>query len=239
MRMRFVEGQAARFVVLGCVLAAFAAPGFSQWNMELAVFGWKSDLDARARVTEAGHGTDIDFKRDLGFRDKNTPEYRLTFFRTIDFNGELYPVGTRVISSLDMTYGRLGWIWQFAQAGEGAFKLGTVLDIKHFAFDAALRAPNLVPPVDEKEDYSATLPTIGLAVDVLDDGPVSFYLEAAGVAAGDRGKVWDGEAGLKVTPIPALRIVATYRILHLEVRDDPDHANIEFRGPHIGLAFRF
>jgi hypothetical protein len=114
-----------------------------------------------------------------------------------------------------------------------------VLDIKHFAFDAALRAPNLVPPVDEKEDYSATLPTIGLAVDVLDDGPVSFYLEAAGVAAGDRGKVWDGEAGLKVTPIPALRIVATYRILHLEVRDDPDHANIEFRGPHIGLAFRF
>ncbi len=86
---------------------------------------WITDLTAEAKVTESGIGTDIDFKDDLGLKDENFPDVRFTWYtgpksklrlaytqvaydgdknieETIEFGGETYTAGTRVITDLDV-----------------------------------------------------------------------------------------------------------------------------------------
>jgi hypothetical protein len=41
---------------------------------------WMTNLSAETRVTEAGKGTDIDLKSDLGIADKNFPSGRFNIF---------------------------------------------------------------------------------------------------------------------------------------------------------------
>ena len=66
--------------------------------------------------------------------------------RNIEFNGQTYPINSRVVSELNMESFRLGWIWEFIHNRNRTFQFGTVLELKAYSMDAKLAAPDLEPP---------------------------------------------------------------------------------------------
>jgi hypothetical protein len=223
---------------------------------------WITDLTAEAKVIESGIGTRIDFKDDLGLRNENFPDVRFTWYtgpksklrlaytqvaysgkknieRTIEFDGETYTVGTRVITDLDVYYLRLGWAWQFINIANGKVKFGTLLEAKGFLVDISLDAPNLIPPVKESEEFVGGLPTVGFALDINPHKIVNIFAEVSGMYAGEYGYFLDGEAGVKIIPIKNLSVLGGYRIFYLKAEDDPDFAKLQISGPFVGATLRF
>ncbi|MBE0427213.1 MAG: hypothetical protein IBX72_11300 [Nitrospirae bacterium] len=60
---------------VACITFAHAEP-----KVEFEGIYWITDLKAEAKVTENNIGTDVDFKADLGLKDKNFPEGRFTWY---------------------------------------------------------------------------------------------------------------------------------------------------------------
>jgi hypothetical protein len=248
--------------VAGALVLAAARPAAGQTGFEIEGSYWMSDLTADARVSDGTLGTDVDFKKDLGLKDKNFPDGRLiwhigphnsvrlaylqvsydgdsTVNRTISFHGQTYTVGTEVLTRLDKKYYRLGWTWQFVDLPGGVLKFGTLLEIKGFSIDAKLRAPYADPPVDEKKTFDLVLPTAGLVLDIHPIPTLSLFAEASGMSAGSRGSMFDAEGGIKIFPLPHLALFATYRVLDLKYKDKPDFANLKLSGPFAGVSVRF
>lgn len=253
-----------RFLFSVCFLVITIGVAFAQdTKVEFEGRYWITDLTAKAKLTEADiTGTDIDFKADLGIEDKNFPDARFTWYtgpqsklrltytqidysgdknveRTIEFGGETYTVGTRVITDLDVNYLRLGWVWQFINVAEGKVKFGTLLEVKGFWLDTSLEAPGLIPPVKESGKFAAGLPTIGVALDINPQKMVNIFAEISGLPAGKYGYFFDGEAGMKIIPIKNLSIIGGYRIFDIKAKDEPDHARLRISGPFIGATLRF
>jgi len=223
---------------------------------------WFTDLTAKAKVTESGIGTEVDFKADLGIKDEDFPEGRFTWYtgpnsklrlaytqvaysgdknieRTIEFGGKTYTAGTRVITDLDAKYLRLGWAWQFINIAEGMVKLGTLLEAKGLLMETSLEAPNLTPPIKESARFRGVLPTIGAALDINPHKVVNVFAEISGLYAGKYGYFLDGEAGVKIILIKNLSVVGGYRILDFKGEDDPDFGKLEILGPFVGATLRF
>jgi len=223
---------------------------------------WITNLSGSAKVVDHGIGTDIDFKSDLGLTNKNFPEGRFTWYtgpnsrlrlaytqidysgdkdiaRILEFNGKTYTLGTRVITDLKVNYLKLGWIWQFIHTADGVFKLGTVLEAKGFWTDTSLKAPNMIPPIDESKKLVAGLPTVGLAIDINPHEIVNIFGEVSGLPAGKYGYFFDGEAGVKIIPIKNFSIVGGYRLFDIKADDDPNYAKLRISGPFVGATVRF
>ena len=253
----------ARALLVVTVLSASVA--LAQGGVELESYLWRPELTSTVRSVAGGAPIDpalatLDLKADLGMQDQDAVDYRLTFRtgphsrvrlaylglqydgdahveRTIEFNGQTYLVGTRVISALSLDYARLGWIWQFL--GNDSARLGTIVEAKAVKIDAALRAPGLQPPVEESDSRSAVLPTVGLALDLTPHRVINLFAEVSGIAAGSRGRFLDGEVGLRLTPLRFLTIVGGYRVIDLRLEDEPDLAELKDKGPFFGFNLRF
>jgi len=223
---------------------------------------WITDVTAEAKVTESGIGTEVDFKDDLGLKDENFPDGRFTWYtgpnsklrfaytqvaysgdknteRTIEFGGETYPVGTRVITDLDVIYLRLGWMWQFINIAEGKMKLGTLFEAKGLLLETSLEAPNLIPPIKESARFRGVFPTLGAALDINPHKAINVFAEVSGLYAGKYGYFIDGEAGVKIVPIKNLSVLGGYRILDFKAEDEPDFGKAKISGPFVGATLRF
>ncbi len=252
-----------KFLLTLVILVFTPCFAFAQKDVTLEFEGryWITDLKGKIKVTEAHIGTDIDFKRDLGIKDENFPEARLTWYtgskskirlaytqvgyegdgnieRTIQFGGKTYTVGTLVVTDVDVKYLRLGWAWQFINIGK-IIKLGTLLEGKGFWIKASLDAPNLSPPVKESKKFAFGLPTIGVALDINPYKMVNIFGEVSGIPAGSYGYVYDAEAGIKLIPIKFLSITGGYRIFDFKAKDDPDYGKLRVHGPFVGATLRF
>lgn len=253
-----------KFLFAMCLLLIASGTALAQNDVKVEFEGryWITDLTAKAKVTENNIGTDVDFKADLGLKDKNFPEGRFTWYtgpksklrlaytqisysgdknveRIIEFGGETYTVGTRVITDLDVKYLRLGWVWQFINVAEGKVKFGTLLEAKGFWVDTTLEAPNIVPPVKESEKFAIGLPTIGVALDINPHKIVNIFAEISGLPGGKYGYFFDSEAGIKIIPIKNLSVMGGYRIFDIKAKDEPDYAKLKISGPFIGATLRF
>jgi hypothetical protein len=255
-----------KFLFAMCLLLIASGTALAQNDAKVEFEGryWITDLTARAKVTENDVGTDIDFKTDLGLKDKNFPDGRFTWYtgpksklrlaytrisysgdknveRTIEFGGEIYNVGTRVITDFDVKYIRLGWVWQFINVADGKVKFGTLLEAKGFWVDTSLEAPDIALPVKESEKFAIGLPTIGVALDINPHKMVNIFAEISGLPAGKYGYFLDGEAGIKIKiiPIKNLSILGGYRIFDIKAENDSDFAKLRISGPFIGATLRF
>ena len=254
-----------RRIVIAGVLALLPLSAAGQPKFELETRLWQPDLTSSVRSVEGAEAIDpdlaiVDLKDDLGMADDDFLDYRLTFHtgprsrvrfaytsidysgdatvtRTIEFQGTTYEFGTRVVSDLTMDYYRFGWVWQFL--GGPTARLGMVLEAKAVEIDAGLLAPELAPPVDERDSISAVFPTVGLALDLNPGRMVNVFAEVSGIDVGDTGNFLDGEVGLRVTPVPFLTLVGGWRMIDMEVRDNQDFAKLEDSGPFFGASLRF
>lgn len=252
--MRIAALSSAVLIVAG---SALAQPAF-----ELQAIRWSPSLDGTIRSVTLEQQVDpdlavIDFKSDLGMADENHDEYRLvawtgprsrlrfgrmtmdyngdrTVTRTIVFHGETYTVGTRVVSSLSMKYQRLGWIWQPIGTDRAAF--GFIVEAKKIDLDAGLDAPETAPPVHERRSLSATFPSVGLSLDLRPTRAFGLYAEVTGIAAGSKGHLVDGEAGVRLRLLGSLTVLAGWRSFDLKVEDEPDFGKFKNSGGFVGLA---
>jgi len=245
-----------------CAVLVSPAVADAQHRFALEGWYWQGDLSASARVSDGTLGTVLDFKDDLAVADEDIPEGRLVVTlgphsrlrfghlsvgysgdaivaRTLEFAGETYTVGTRVLTNLDKRYTRLGWIWQFARSADGVLRFGTVLEAKALSIDADLAAPDLAEPINESESFDGVLPTVGIALDIVPHRAVEVFVEGSGLDAGSRGSMVDAEAGIRIFPIPGLGLLASYRVLDLRLEDDPDYAKLRIKGPFLGVSLRF
>ncbi len=140
-------------------------------------------------------------------------------------------------AALNLQYLRFGWAYQFINLEGGKFKFGTLVEIKGVQGDVSLAAPDL--GIDNAWNYTAWLPTVGLALDI---NPVPFlniFAEFSGLPAGQYGTIWEAEAGVKFIPIKNFTISGGYRLVDIDARNDPDYARVKLGGPYVGLSLRF
>jgi hypothetical protein len=249
-------------LVWGWVLCLLAvSPVFAQDAVvEFEGRYWITNLSAEAKVTQEGKGTDINLKSDLDIADKNflsgrfaffiSPNHRLTLNytpisystdsnikRTVDFAGETYPVNTRVVAALNFQYLRFGWAYQFVNLAGGKFKFGTLLEVKWAQGDLSLAAPGL--GIDNRWNFSAWLPTVGLAMDINPIPLLNIFAEISGLPAGQYGTIWEAEAGMKFILFRYFSISGGYRVVAIDPRNGSDYATIKLGGPYIGVSLRF
>jgi len=245
------------------VIAAFVilASGLS-WAGEHPIIEfegryWMPDFDSDIRVEESDIGTQFDVKDDLGIDDENFPDARVIWntgpnsklrigytqisyegsqnvSRTVEFKGKSYTGGTLVNSEMDVSYMRVGWVWQFINMFDDRFKLGPVIEVKGVMADVSLEAPNLTPVVSEEESFIGGLPTAGLAFDFAPIEQLNLFCEAGALYAGEYGHFVDAEAGLEIRPIKNISLVGGYRIMDLKVEYEPDYVKIRLTGPFAG-----
>lgn len=220
---------------------------------------WAADLDAKIRITESGVGEEFDLKSDLGINDENMPEGRIywhtgrnsklrfaytqlevdgdqTVTRTIQFSGQTFTAGTRVVSDFEIKYLRLGWIWQFLNLFDKV-KLGPVLELKAVNADVSLDAPSL--GIREAENFWAGLPTAGLAFNITPIKKLDLFAEFSGLPAGGIGYFLDAEAGIKITPFKYCSIIGGYRAIRLKAEDGSDFTKLDINGPFVGVSIKF
>lgn len=249
-------------LVWGLVLCLLGASTVFGQNAVVEFEGryWMSNLSAEAKVIEQDRGTDINLKSDLGLGDKNflsgrfnffiNPNHRLTLNytpirydadsnirRTVEFAGGTYSANTRVVAALNLQYLRFGWAYQFVNVEGGKFKFGTLFELKGVQGDVSLAAPDL--GIDNSWDFSAWLPTLGLAMDINPIPFLNIFAEISGLPAGKYGTIWEGEAGIKFIPFKNFSISGGYRLVDIDARDDPDYARVKLGGPYVGLSLRF
>jgi hypothetical protein len=243
------------------LLVALPAVAAAQ-RIELDAQYWGPAIGAEAKI-EGGPlpGTAFDFKKDLDIDDEPLVDLRLHLFtgpnsrlrlaytranyegdtilaRTIEFNGTVYPVATRVLSELDLHYARLGWIWQLPVI-PGTLRVGPVLEAKAFVASATLEARQTAPALRETERLAIVIPTAGLALDASPHPRVELFAEVSGLTLGDPGHVVDAEAGVRVRLVSFLTITGGYRFFEARGEEDRSFARLRLSGPFVGAAFRF
>jgi hypothetical protein len=249
--------------IIGILVVVLAGFAFAQYEFEARY--WLPELTANARVSEGGiTGTDFDLVSDLGFDDENVPEGRLIWdmdprnkiriaysqfdysgdqniTRDIVFDGQVYNIGTRVVSDLKIQYLRAGWIWYFIDNSQGKFKLGSILEAKGIWLKAKLDAPDVLPPISQEEKVVVGLPTIGAVMEINPTSMINIFAEASGLPAGDFGYCLDAEAGLKIIPMKNFTIFGGYRYLDVkgEEKDGDDFVKAKLEGPFAGASIRF
>ncbi len=255
--------QRVRNLLLASLVLLTALPGVAAAQfIELEGRVWVPEISARAKI-EGGSsaGTTIDFDRDLGIDTEPLPELRLSIFtgpnsrlrlaytharwegnsaigQAVQFNGTTYPAGARIVSDLDLHYARLGWIWQ-PWLIPGVLRLGPILEAKAFVAEMTLKAPALVPRLQETEKVSVVIPTVGLAVDFRLFPVVDLFAEASGLTVGHPGHVVDAEAGARLSLFRFLAITGGYRFFEVRGEDNRSFARLRLSGPFLGASIRF
>jgi len=251
-------------LLVSAILVFTPSFAFAQKGPTLELEGryWIPDLSGKVKASETFIDTEVDLKRDIGIKDENFPEARLTWYtgpkskirlaytqagfegdenlgRTIEFDGQTYTVGTRVETDVKVRYLRLGWAWQFIGIGKGVVKLGTLLEGKGFWGKVTLEAPDLSPSVRESEKFLFGLPTLGVVLDINPHKMVNIFAEASGMTAGSYGYIYDAEVGVKLIPVKFLSIIGGYRIFDIKAKHSDDYAKLRLHGPFVGATLRF
>ena len=117
--------------------------------------------------------------------------------------------------------------------------LGATLDVLVANANTQVKAPDLVPIIDQKEDRTLPIPMIGLAGRVCPIRWVNLTARASGLPAGSYGYIFDGEASLNINPIEYLGISGGYRYLVINVKYNENYWDYRLDGPFVGLTLRF
>ncbi len=248
------------YIILIALLAAPAAGNAVGFEIEGRY--WLPDLSGQVEVGTRGVSTAIDLLSDLGMDDDEFIEGRLTLWltrqfkvraafmplsfagntvidRTVSFSGRTFPLRTRIVSDLDLDYGRVGLAWQFIGFGRRNFRLGPIVEVKLLRGEAALTAPELPLPISVSEEFDAAFGSAGLALDVRPLPGFHLFAEATWSVAADEGDLRDAETGVRYRLLPTLWVSGGYRIIELEAEDKDDRLDFDLEGVFFGLVLSF
>ena len=149
------------------------------YHVELSAGFWNPSADMQITDTAQGlAGSNIDLKKDLGLVDKKFPEFQLvikpalkhkirvqfipisyaqtaTTSRDLAFNGQTYPAGSTISSTLDWKAWRFGYEYDVRSSYRGF--LGVIVDVKYTDVGATLTSGGRVGVASAK----APIPALG------------------------------------------------------------------------------
>ena len=254
-----------RMRALSCLLlaAAVTVPAAADDSkIDFEARYWTPDLTGELQFRRAGIGAAIDLQNDLALGPDEPPEARLTFnptrklrlraaylpiayagdgtlARTIDFSGQTFALSTRVVSDLELEYGRVGLAWQFVHLADGKFRLGPLVEAKLFRGTASIAAPDLPIQVSETEEFEAAFPSAGLLLEIEPNSKLCIFAEGSALVGTDRAEVLDAEAGIRYLPTSNVSVFGGYRILSIDAEENNDLLNLEIEGVFAGVSLRF
>src|SRR3972149_3029492 len=210
-------------ILLLMVVSALSLFAYSNAEAIVHVEGryWFTSLDSKVKVTDASLvGTEIDLVDTLGMDDKknfwearvdlNLGSHHLryaymplswdgskTITQSINFQGKTYSASTKVDSSLDILYQRLGYRYDIIDTLGN--KIGIIFDVKVLDIDARLNAPG----IDKSYSVTAPIPTVGLGAQIGLPFLFTVGAEVTGIAYNGNHLI-DGEALTNRHPIPVV-----------------------------------
>lgn len=234
-------------------------------GMTLEAGYFKPELKFKAHYAngrQTNQSFDVDFKKDLGFPDKNAAEYRLwvsdrvrlsyarwdfgahrTLTETISYGGSTYNIGGTVDSALDIHYYRLTYMKPAARTA--AINIDWLLDIKGFRFKTAITGLDSVSGLTKTadKDFQGAVPTVGARITTRQDKTgLSGYGEFSGIQWKKYGYLYDWEAGVKYRFDKHAALTVAYRSFDINVNDgkaDADRARLKQSGPYFQLDGKF
>jgi hypothetical protein len=246
---------------LTCGLAATPALAAERHWADVEVRHWDAEVSGEALVRDQGIGTLIDLERDLGLAGDEVLEGRLLFFPThsfflrlayvpldlagdrpitqpIEFGGEAFDANVRVVSGLDLEYGRFHVGWMFRTAS-GRFRVGPMIGAAGLRGDAKLRAPDLPFPIEATEEFEGAFGSLGVLIEGEPISRLELFAEVSQLVGVDEGDVSDFEAGARIRLVGELRLVVAVRTLAIDFEEDDDRLEADIEGLSVGLSMRF
>ncbi|MGW8285919.1 MAG: hypothetical protein ACWGPR_09390 [Candidatus Deferrimicrobiaceae bacterium] len=250
------------FLLPALLLNSLASPALALPGFDAGVRGyyWFPDLSATAQTnTDGVPETEFNLKDDLGMEDKNFPSgevflrfgrlhFRVgytkisydgsaTLTQDIEYNGQIFPVGDNVISSLDVKMLDAEVQVDILQPDFVAanFYLGLIGKVKYVDLDLELSSTALT----EKEDFQIPVPMVGLAMGAgFLKNFLRFDARVSGMAYSGN-HLYEADAFASLVPFPFFRIQGGYRYLDLKADENDLLADVDLKGPYIGAQFSF
>jgi hypothetical protein len=247
------------FFICFIAVMSFVLP-VSAFELGVRGYYWFPELSGDIRVDDAGIvGTELDFKDDLGIDDESYPvievfagigkhHFSLAFFNAdydgdtvlteeIYFNGELFKVHERVVSSLEYDHYDVMYRYDLIDL-ENLLAGGSLgLVARLMVFDGSVSIASAT--VTAKEDFTAPIPMIGVNFHV---GILKDILEARVLVTGigySGNTAFDGQAEISLTPFPFLDIHGGYRFFIIDVDEDDAALDYDNSGPYVALTVSF
>jgi hypothetical protein len=249
---------AASAVIAGCLL--IPTPACSEIVLEARQ--WAPDVSGQFRIDSPNVVDTIDLLDDLGLEDDEATGGRLLIrpsrrtlirfgytplqlsgdqvvARTINFLGRDFNVSSRVVSDLDIEYGRIGFAWQFISSRDRRFRIGPIVEAKGFTGTATLAAPDLPVPVRESADFEVAFASAGLVLDIEANERFHVFAEGSVLVDDSEGEINEFEVGARYFFSKALGLVAGVRTLEIDAEYEGDLLQMDLDGAFAGLSLRF
>ena len=221
---------------------------------------WFPELSGSAKAVSANIGSGIDYKDDLGIKDENFPEGRISWYpgpnsrlrvsyfqvgyhgenrleRTITFRGREFTIGTTVRSTGDIKDVKLGWTWQFINLANRKIKLGTLLEGGVAWVDYSVKDTSTL--IKAEKSYTVPLLAIGFSLNVAPWKWMDGSLDLSGLPLGEYGHTFNVEGGLKIIPVKNVSVLGGYRYSDVNYENHPDFVKVRLSGPFVGATLRF
>jgi hypothetical protein len=238
--------------LLLAVLGLASVPVFAQqrpeeqYKLRVEYLEWRPDLSAE--IQAGSFGTRLDLKEDLGIDDDRTfelhgvvqfaPGFKIRggmtpldyasdrqIQRSFVFNGQIYPVDTRVVSKLEGKLYNAEIEFDFVKSQGGHF--GVLLGGEMFDGDASISAPEI--GLDESEDLSTPVPYLGVTGRVY-AGKLSFEGELKGLTIGSRGHFYELRGMARFHVSERIAVGGGYRYFKTQGEDEPDFVRFKQGG---------
>ncbi len=220
---------------------------------------WEPNLDAKVKISRLGIGEAVDFQHDLGLNDEGvlggavdmkfgrSNHLQFSYWsvgydsknhvlkRNIEYNGRTYTANSQVSSSFDLDAFELEYAYDVLNFE--SFRFGFLANVNLYAVDTELNSPLFTTP--NGDNLHVVLPLVGTRFGFgLLENRVQFTGQIAGLWWQGSG-FWDGAVGLTLFPKGRFSVNAGYRVIHLDISDNNDSADLKLEGPTFSATLRF
>ncbi len=224
------------FVLLAPAAGAQSiVPDAEQYTVRFELRRFMPGLDANLQTLspESGEGTLIDIPKDLGVEDRSTLDIRASLqlglghkirlgFARLDYDGDkeiesqitfegtVYKVNTRVVTSVKGNLLNADFEWDFFHGNRGYF--GALIGIRAFDGDTVLVAPD--EGIRKLVSLHVPVPVLGVVARIY-AGHLSISGELSGLTIGKTGNLYDLELGVHVDAVKHVGAGLGYRLLSM------------------------
>lgn len=235
-------------------------PSENIMGIELEGRYWMPSLSSTINMGNGIVGTDINVISDLGIDEsqqffqgkvnlKLLKRHNLRFSyvpvsmdasnvigRTFTFRGKEYAVNTRVNSSLDIDFVKIGYGFDVISNPMGS--LGLFLDIMYADVSAKISAPDL--GISATGSVSGYAPAIGVRGRVyIIPNKLSLTAEVEGAKLSDIARYLEAEGSVDYSIIENLGLSVGYKTIDIRAEKDDNKGELKLNGPYLSLLFRF
>ena len=245
--------------------AAVAIAPSENYHVELGAGFWNPSADMQ--IADGAGGSTVDLKNDLGLQDRKVGEFQLVIKpavkhkirvqfiplrytqtgsprTTLTFNGQTFPAGVPVSSSLRWNAWRFGYEYDFTSTPRGF--LGVIVDLKYTDVLATL-TPSTSPAGGASGTASAKapIPALGaigrlyLAENLSVTGELTGFAFPGGWIKSASGHYADMDLYAMLNFVDSFGIRAGYRKFDVEYDLTSDTGTFKLSGPYLGVSLRF